>query len=226
MKDEFVKQQSGEYYFPKSKVITDMQDKSRSIMNRFNSEKDKTIRGMVLKMWLKKVGQNCFVEPPFFCDFGSNTMLGENVYINTGCTILDSAQIEIGDFTMIGSGVQICTPEHPLDVEGRRKELERALPVKIGKDCWIGSGAIILPGVTIGDGTTIGAGSVVTKDIPSNCVAVGNPCKVIKFLIEENRTKPKQKSKSKETAITAKEKIKKTKTKKVNTINKQKPKSK
>lgn len=212
MSNELKKQQSGEYYFSKAKVITDMQDKSRSIMHRFNSENDKTLRGMVLNMWLKKVGKNCYIEPPFFCDFGANTILGENVYINTGCTILDSAQVEIGDFTMIGSGVQICTPEHPIEVEGRRKELERALPVKIGKDCWIGSGVIILPGVNIGDGTTIGAGSVVTKDIPDNSVAVGNPCKVIKTLIEKkaSKSKAKTKTKTKVTVKTKETKIKKT----------------
>lgn len=186
MEEELKKQQNGEYYIPSSEIFVKLQDKSRKFMRRFNAGADKKKRGKILEKWLKKVGQDCYIEPPFFCDFGCNLILGDNVYLNTGCTVLDSAEVEIGDYTMIGSGVQICTPTHPLDIEGRRKNLERALPVKIGKDCWIGSGAIILPGVEIGNGTVIGAGSVVTKNIPENCVAVGNPCKVIKKFEDNN----------------------------------------
>ena len=182
MDEELKKQKNGEYYIPGSQDFVKLQDKSRSFMRAFNSETDKNKRGEILKKWLKKVGDNCYIEPDFFCDFGCNLMLGNNVYFNTKCIVLDSADVEISDYTMIGSGVQICTPEHPLDIKARRKNLERALPVKIGKDCWIGSGAIILSGITIGDGTTIGAGSVVTKDIPPMSVAVGNPCRVIKSL--------------------------------------------
>ena len=184
MEEELIKQKNGEYYNPKSSVFVKLQDKSRTFMQKFNKEENKNKREKILKSWLKNVGENCYIEPSFFCDYGCNLTLGNNVYFNTGCTVLDSAEVEIGDFTMVGSGVQICTPQHPLDIEERRKDLERALPVKIGKDCWIGSGAIILAGVTIGDGTTIGAGSVVTKDIPSMSVAVGNPCKIIKNLNE------------------------------------------
>ena len=182
MDKELQKQKNGEYYIPSSKVFVDMQNKSRKFMQKFNSELNREKRVKILKKWLKSVGENCYIEPNFFCDFGCNLTLGNNVYFNTGCIVLDSAQVEIGDYTMVGSGVQICTPQHPLDIEGRRKDLERALPVKIGNDCWIGSGAIILSGVTIGNGTTIGAGSVVTKDIPPMSVAVGNPCRVIKKL--------------------------------------------
>lgn len=184
MEKELEKQRNGEYYNPSSPVFVKLQDKSRKFMRKFNSETSKKKRSIILKKWLKSVGENCYVEPNFFCDFGCNLTLGKNVYFNTGCIVLDSAEIEIGDYTMIGSGVQFCTPEHPLDIEGRRKDLEKALPIKVGKDCWIGSGAIILSGVTIGNGTTIGAGSVVTKDIPPMSVAVGNPCRVIKSIEE------------------------------------------
>ncbi len=180
LEEELIKQQNGEYYIPSSEVFVKLQNKSRVFMRKFNNETNKNNRNKILKKWINKVGENCYIEPPFFCDFGCNLKLGNNVYFNTNCTVLDSAIVEIGDYTMIGSGVQICTPLHPLDAVERRKGLEKALSVTIGKDCWIGSGAIILPGVTIGDGTTIGAGSVVTKDIPENCVAVGNPCKVVK----------------------------------------------
>ena len=184
LEEELVKQQNGEYYIPSSEIFVKLQNKSRAFMCKFNNETDRKKRHKILKDWLKATGKACYIEPPFFCDFGCNLKLGNNVYFNTNCTVLDSAIVEVGDYTMIGSGVQICTPEHPLDAKERRKGLEKALPVKIGKDCWIGSGAIILSGVIIGDGTTIGAGSVVTKNIPSNCVAVGNPCKVIKNLKE------------------------------------------
>lgn len=184
--EELIKQQNGEYYNPSSEIFVKLQDKSRDFMRKFNAEPDKKKRSEILKNWLKKIGENCYIEPDFFCDFGCNLTLGNNVYFNTGCIVLDSAQVEIGDYTMIGSGVQICTPEHTLDIEGRRKNLERALPVRIGKDCWIGSGAIILPGIEIGNGTVIGVGSVVTKDIPENCVAVGNPCKVTKKIEDNN----------------------------------------
>ena len=187
MNKELEKQQNGEYYISGAEIFVKLQDKSRKFMRKFNKETNKNKRNDILKKWLKETGENCYIEPPFFCDFGCNLKLGNKVYFNTGCIILDSAQVEIGDYTMIGSGVQICTPKHPLDIEGRRKNLEKAISIKIGKDCWIGSGAIILAGVKIGDGSIIGAGSVVTKDIPPNSVAVGNPCKIIKKILEENK---------------------------------------
>ena len=180
MDKELEKQKNGEWYIPSAEVFVKLQNKSRKFMQEYNKESDKKKREEILKKWLGNIGENCYIEPPFFCDFGCNLKLGEKVYFNTTCIVLDSAEIEIGDYTMIGSGVQICTPEHPLSIEERRKDFERALPIKIGRDCWIGSGVIILPGVEIGDGTVIGAGSIVTKSVPSNCVAVGNPCKVIK----------------------------------------------
>ena len=180
MDKELDKQKNGEWYIPSAEVFVKLQNKSRKFMQEYNKESDKKKREEILKKWLGNIGENCYIEPPFFCDFGCNLKLGEKVYFNTNCIVLDSAEIEIGDYTMIGSGVQIYTPEHPLSIEERRKDFERALPIKIGRDCWIGSGVIILPGVEIGDGTVIGAGSIVIKSVPSNCVAVGNPCKVIK----------------------------------------------
>lgn len=119
---------------------------------------------------------------PFHCDYGVNIHISDNVFINAGCTFLDSGSIEIGRHTLIGPSVQIYTPEHPMDYIERRKTIEKAYPVKIGADCWIGGGVVICPGVTIGDRSIIGAGSVVTKDIPADSLAVGNPARVIRAL--------------------------------------------
>lgn len=122
------------------------------------------------------------VSPPFHCDHGDGIRLGEHVFINANCTFLDGAYITIGAHTLVGPNVQIYTPHHPMDYMERRTPKEYAYPVTIGEDCWIGGGAIICPGVTIGDRCIIGAGSVVTKDIPADSVAVGNPARVIKRL--------------------------------------------
>ncbi|WP_072530690.1 sugar O-acetyltransferase [Bacteroides ilei] len=122
------------------------------------------------------------IMPPFYCDHGNGIRLGEHVFINANCTFLDGAYITIGNHTLIGPNVQIYTPQHPIPFLERRENKEYAYPVTIGEDCWIGGGAIILPGITIGDRCIIGAGSVVTKDIPSDCMAVGNPAIIKKKL--------------------------------------------
>lgn len=122
-----------------------------------------------------------YLEPPFRCDYGDNIHIGENFYANFNCVILDVNVVEIGDNVLFAPNVQIYTAGHPLDVKGRvEDEVEFGLPIKIGNNVWIGGGAIVCPGVTIGDNAVIGAGSVVTKDIPANTLAVGNPCRVIK----------------------------------------------
>jgi maltose O-acetyltransferase len=116
------------------------------------------------------------VQPPFFCDYGFNLELGERVYFNFNCVVLDVCQVRIGSFTLFGPAVQIYTATHPLGAMARRK-VESGRPISIGSDCWIGGGAIILPGVTIGDRSVIGAGSVVTRDVPADVMAAGNPCR-------------------------------------------------
>jgi maltose O-acetyltransferase len=123
---------------------------------------------------------NVYITPPFFCDYGSNIRFGENVYFNFSCVILDVAQVTIGSNTLFGPMVQIYTATHPMDVATRKTRLESGKPITIGNDVWVGGGAIICPGVTIGDGAVIGAGSVVTRDIPANVFAAGNPCRVIR----------------------------------------------
>ncbi len=124
-------------------------------------------------------GETAWIEPPFHCDYGSNITLGKKVYFNFNCIVLDVCHVEIGDHTLLGPAVQIYTASHPMDAQLRRSE-EFGKPISIGSDVWIGGGAIICPGVTIGDRTVIGAGSVVTKDIPSGVFAAGNPCRVIR----------------------------------------------
>lgn len=134
----------------------------------------------LLEELIPSMSPSTIIMPPFYCDHGSGIRLGSNVFINTNCTFLDGGYITIGDNTLVGPNVQIYTPHHPLDYMKRRENKEYAYPVNIGHDCWIGGGAIICPGVTIGDKCIIGAGSVVTKDIPENSTAVGNPARVIK----------------------------------------------
>lgn len=139
-------------------------------------------RKAILEYFLGSIGENCIIESPFYCDYGYNIFLGNRVFINFNCTILDPNEVTIGNDVQIASGVQIITATHPIDAEERISGPELAYKIIIGDKVWIGSGAIILPGITIGENTTIGAGSVVTKDVPKNVVAAGNPCKVIKKL--------------------------------------------
>ncbi len=130
------------------------------------------------------------IIPPFYCDHGHGIRLGEQVFVNAGCTFLDGAYITIGDYTLIGPDVRIYTPHHPMDYRERRSPLEYACPVTIGRDCWIGGGTVICPGVRIGDRVVIGAGSVVVHDIPEDCVAVGNPAVVKKRLRSPEQADP------------------------------------
>lgn len=122
------------------------------------------------------------VNPPFHCDHGHGIKLGENVFVNYNATMLDGGLITIGSNTKLGPNCQLLTPNHPMDFKARREPQERCLPIHIGEDCWLGAGVIVCPGVSIGDRSIIGAGSVVVKDIPSDCLAVGNPARVVRKL--------------------------------------------
>ena len=147
--------------------------------NKLNPN-DREGQAKILNTLLGKMGKECFITPPFWCDYGYNIEVGENFYANVNLVILDGAKVCIGDNAFIAPNVGIYTAGHPLDAEQRNRGLEYARPVTIGHNVWIGAGVNILPGVTIGDNTVIGAGSVVTKDIPSNVLAVGDPCRVVK----------------------------------------------
>ncbi|OIQ30931.1 MAG: maltose acetyltransferase [Bacteroidetes bacterium MedPE-SWsnd-G2] len=136
----------------------------------------------ILNILLEHCGSDVCIEPPFYCDYGSHIHIENNVFINFNCTILDAAQVRIGAHTLIGPNVQIYSATHPTNWKLRAQDLENAKPITIGENCWIGGASVICPGVTIGNRSVIGAGSVVTKSIPNDVVAVGNPCRVIKTL--------------------------------------------
>ncbi len=141
-----------------------------------------------LREMLAEMGEGVYIESPFYSNFGGRHVhLGKNVYANFGLTLVDDTHIYIGDYTMIGPNVTIATAGHPIEPSLRQQGLQYNMPVRIGKNCWLGAGVIVMPGVTIGDNTVIGAGSIVTKDIPSGVVAVGNPCRVLREVGEHDR---------------------------------------
>ncbi len=171
---------SGQPYDPFDKELFERKKFVREVLLKLNAVNsfDYSSRFELLKSLLGYEAQGLHIESPFYCDYGENIKFGKNVYLNFNCIILDCAEVKIGDNTLIGPNVQILTPQHPLDVAERNSGIEYAKSITIGKNCWIGGGAIILAGLTIGEGCTIGAGAVVTKSLPANSVAVGNPAKV------------------------------------------------
>ena len=138
-------------------------------------------RTEIIKKLFANVGKDVRIEPNFFCDYGYNISVGDNFYMNHNCVILDPGKVEFGDNVFIGPNCGFYTAGHPIDINLRNQGLEYAKPIKVGNNVWFGGNVVVLPGVTIGDNVTIGAGSVVTKDIPSNTIAYGNPCKVVKI---------------------------------------------
>ncbi len=145
-------------------------------------------REKMLKDMFCEIGEGCYIEPPFHSNFGGKHVhFGKKVYANFNLTLVDDTHIYIGDYTMIGPNVTIATACHPIMPELREKAYQYNIPVHIGKNCWIGAGAVILPGITVGDNSVIGAGSVVTKDIPSGVVAVGNPCRILREINDHDR---------------------------------------
>lgn len=172
----------GDAYIASDPELVKDRQKARILTRLYNQtiETDDYTKNEILRKLLGSTGENVYIEPSFKCDYGYNIHLGENFYANFDCIILDVCEIKIGKNAMLAPNVQIYTAYHPIDPKLRISGIEYGSPVTIGDNVWIGGGAIINPGVTIGDNVVIGSGSVVTKDIPSNCVAVGNPCKVIK----------------------------------------------
>ncbi len=160
-------------------------ERVQDLTRRFNQAAAASDRYALLRALIGQIGPSALIEPPFSCTYGQHIALGEHVYLNSGCTILDNNRVSIGDHTMIGPAVQIYTAAHPLAAAPRIQGWETALPIVIGENVWIGGGAIILPGVRIGDGAVIGAGAVVTHDVAANMLAVGNPARVIKAIDQE-----------------------------------------
>ena len=178
---------AGEWYNSNTSELIEDRKRARKIFKEINrlADEDNSKRTSLFKKLFGTTPKNFWVEPPFFCDYGYNIHLGKQVYINYNCCILDGAKIYIGDRVMIGPGVQIFSVNHPLDVKTRNRWFEIAKPIKIGANVWIGGGAIICPGVQIGEGAVVAAGTVVTKDVPPNVLIGGNPGKVIKAINQE-----------------------------------------
>lgn len=181
---------TGELYYPNEESIFDEQLKKLDLLYEFNSTRptEQKRRQALMKEMFAEVGENCYLEPPFHANWGGAHMhLGDSVYANFNFTAVDDSHIYIGSYTMIGPNVTVATAGHPILPELREKAYQFNMPVHIGRNCWIGAGAVIMPGVTIGDNSVIGAGSVVTKDIPANVVAYGNPCRVAREINEHDR---------------------------------------
>ncbi len=176
------KRLAGEIYDPADEEIMALQSSGLAAMERYNAtlHDDGALRQELLKEMLGSVGEGCHIEPPFYANWGGrNVFFGNHVYANFNLTVVDDVAIFVGDYVMFGPNVTITTANHPIDHKLRQKGWQYAKSITIGNNAWIGAGAIILPGVTIGENAVIGAGSIVTRDIPANVVAVGNPCRVI-----------------------------------------------
>jgi maltose O-acetyltransferase len=176
---------AGDLYDPLDPELVLLRSRARDLCQQLNlsKEQDVELRASILGDLLGPGAASAWIQPPFFCDYGFNITLGERVFFNFNCVVLDVCPISIGDYSMFGPAVQIYTPLHPMNAELRREE-EYARPVVIGSDVWVGGAAIILPGTTIGSRTVIGAGSVVTNDIPEGVFAAGNPCRVIRAIAD------------------------------------------
>ena len=177
------KRDNGELYNPNydEELIQEMR-KAKELCYKYNNINPLNLeeRKEFIKKILGKTKENVLIESNFFCDYGYNISVGENFYANHNLVILDGAKVEFGDNVFIGPNCGFYTAGHPIDIKSRNEGIEYAKPIKVGNNVWFGGNVSVMPGVTIGDNVTIGAGSVVTKDIPSNCVAYGNPCKVKK----------------------------------------------
>jgi maltose O-acetyltransferase len=185
MKTERQKMLAGELYDPTDAELGAARARARDLCQALNAtrEADQPERRRILEALFAAGGDSVWMQPPFFCDYGFNIKLGERVFFNFNCVVLDVCPVRIGSFTLFGPAVQIYTATHPLNAELRRRE-EFGKPVEIGADVWVGGGAIILPGVRIGARAVIGAGSVVTRDIPESVFAAGNPCRVVRAVAE------------------------------------------
>jgi maltose O-acetyltransferase len=192
MPTEREKMLAGELYDPLDAELVAARERARDLCQDLNAtrEANQTTRRRILRELFAEGGDDVWIQPPFYCDYGSNISLGRRCFFNFNCIILDVCQVRIGDYVLFGPAVQIYTATHPMDHELRRPRagdeskvaLEFGKPVTIGSDVWVGGGAIICPGVTIGSRTVIGAGSGVTGNIPDGVFAAGNPCRVIRSL--------------------------------------------
>ncbi len=183
MPSEKEKMLAGELYDPMVPELVRARDRARDLCQDLNTtrERQQEERRRILQLLFGAGGDQVWMQPPFYCDYGSNITLGKKCFFNFNCVILDVCRVSIGDYVFFGPAVQIYTATHPMDAQQRRDK-EFGKPVEIGSDVWVGGAAIICPGVKIGSRTVIGAGSVVTRDIPDDVFAAGNPCRVVRRL--------------------------------------------
>lgn len=187
MKD---KMHTGELYLPGNDEILKRQTKCLDRLYDFNMTRPTEFekRQKLMKEMFAEIGDGCYIEPPFHANFGgTHCHWGDHIYANFNLTMVDDTHIYVGDYTMFGPNVTIATAGHPILPELREKAYQYNAPVHIGKNCWLGAGVIVLPGITIGDNVVIGAGSIVTKDLPPNVVAVGNPCRILRKINEHDK---------------------------------------
>jgi maltose O-acetyltransferase len=191
MRSEREKMLAGELYDALDPELVAARNRARDLCQVLNAsrEGDPELRRFICTQLFGKGGQTVWIQPPFYCDYGSNIELGDRVFFNFNCIVLDVCRVTIGNYTMFGPAVQILTPMHPLNAELRRKQ-EYGKPIEIGSDVWVGGGALILPGVRIGSRSVIGAGSVVTREIPDGVFAAGNPCRVIREFADNEDAGP------------------------------------
>lgn len=181
---------TGELYLPNDPSIMEEQLRRLDRLYDFNATRPTEMekRTALLQEMFAEIGEGCYIEPPLHSNFGGGHVhFGKNVYANFNLTLVDDTHIYVGDYTMIGPNVTIASAGHPLAPELRKLGLQYNMPVRIGKNCWLGAGVILVPGVSVGDNTVIGAGSIVTKDLPANVIAVGNPCRVLRSIGERER---------------------------------------
>lgn len=181
--------QSGKLYFCDDPQLAAEQTACLEILYDFNAARpsEGERRTELLKQLFAEIGEGCYIEPPLRANWGKHTHFGKQVYANFNLTLVDDTDIFVGNSVMFGPNVTVATAGHPILPELRKKVAQYNLPVRIGNNVWIGAGAVILPGVTIGENSVIGAGSIVTRDIPANVVAVGNPCRVLREIGERDR---------------------------------------
>lgn len=175
---------AGELYDPIDKQLSDERLRARLLIKELNDTREDQVeeRTRILKELIPHAGEGLWLQPPFYCDYGTNMEVGDKVFFNFNCIVLDVMRVTIGSRTLFGPNAQVYTATHPTHYQERASGREFAKPIAIGEDVWVGGSAVICPGVTIGDRTIIGAGSVVTRDIPSDVFAAGNPCRVIRPL--------------------------------------------
>ncbi len=181
---------TGELYLPGDPEIMEEQLHRLDRLYDFNQTRPTELekRDRLLREMFAEIGEGCYIEPPFHSNMGgAHIHFGNNIYCNFGVTMVDDTHIYVGDYTMFGPNVVVATAGHPILPELRQQAYQYNMPVRIGKNCWLGAGVIVLPGVTIGDNVVVGAGSVVTKDLPSDVIAVGNPCRVLRPIDEHDR---------------------------------------